>query len=127
MRGHSISEIILSEGAIGFTGIDQPSVVLALGQEGIERRKLIFACLPEESLVVAAAKVDLPPCTATVEWIDFKGLKIKLRDWALATLGWLAMRNQILSIDMLLSALNIKFKEPVLEDVLKVVDVVKSA
>ena len=126
MRGHSISEIILSDDSIGFTGIDQPSVVLALGQEGIERRKQIFAGLPENSLVVAAVKVELPSCKAKTKWIDFKRLKIKLPDWALATLCWLAVRNQILSLDMLLSALKIKFKEPVLQDVLKVVDVVKS-
>jgi 2-oxoglutarate/2-oxoacid ferredoxin oxidoreductase subunit beta len=127
MRGHSISEIILCDDAIGFTGIDQPSVVLALGQEGIQRRKLIFASLPKNTLVVAAAKVELPPCKAKVKWIDFKRLKIKLPDWALATLSWLALRNQILSIDMLLSALKIKFKEPVLKDVLKVVAIIKNA
>ena len=127
MRGHSISEVILSKNLIGFTGINRPSVVMAVGQEGVEHRRKIFNCLPKNSLVVAAAGVDLPTCKATIEFVDFKMLKIKSPDWALATLAWLAASNHALSLDMLLSALKIKFKEPMLKDILKVVDVVKTA
>jgi pyruvate/2-oxoacid:ferredoxin oxidoreductase beta subunit/Pyruvate/2-oxoacid:ferredoxin oxidoreductase gamma subunit len=127
MEGHSISEVILSKKSIGFTGINRPSIVVAVGQEGVERRKKIFNCLSKNSQVVAAAGVDLPTCEAMMESVDFKTLKIKSSDWALAALAWLAASNHILSLDMLLSALKIKFKDPVLKNTLKLVNLVKTA
>ena len=42
LRGPSISEVILTPDHIGYTGIEQPQVILALSQEGIDRRKTIF-------------------------------------------------------------------------------------
>jgi pyruvate/2-oxoacid:ferredoxin oxidoreductase beta subunit len=39
MKGHSVSEIILSDSKIEYTGIENPSVVIALAPEGVSRRK----------------------------------------------------------------------------------------
>lgn len=55
MRGHSVSELILSKEEIGYTGIDRPSTIIALGQAGVNRRKKIFAELTPETLVLKAA------------------------------------------------------------------------
>ncbi|GAH93680.1 unnamed protein product, partial [marine sediment metagenome] len=45
LRGHSISELVLSSEEIGFTGILNPDVIVALSQEGVERRKNFFDTL----------------------------------------------------------------------------------
>jgi hypothetical protein len=127
MRGHSISEIILSDHPIGFTGIDTPHVIVALGQEGVKRRKKNIEQLLQTSMVIVSTGIDLPTCRSDVKTIDFKSLKIKTVDWALAALAWLAVHNHIITTEMLVSALKIKFKSTVLQKTLDVLNLVKSA
>jgi pyruvate/2-oxoacid:ferredoxin oxidoreductase beta subunit/Pyruvate/2-oxoacid:ferredoxin oxidoreductase gamma subunit len=122
MRGHSVSELILSKEEIGYTGIDNPSTVIALGQEGVSRRKKIFAELTPETLVLKAANVDLPATEAEIREIDFKTHKVKTQDWALAAIVQLARTNRMLSVDMLAAALELRFKGNVLVQVREVVD-----
>jgi 2-oxoglutarate ferredoxin oxidoreductase subunit beta len=95
MRGHSVSELILSKEEIGYTGIDNPAVVIALGQEGVNQRQKIFAELTPDTLVVKAAGVDLPATAAEMWEIDFKIHKIKSQDWALAAIVQLARTNRM--------------------------------
>jgi Pyruvate/2-oxoacid:ferredoxin oxidoreductase gamma subunit len=122
MRGHSVSELILSKEEIGYTGIVKPSTVTALGQEGVNRRKKIFAELTPESLVLKAVGVDLPATAAEIREIDFKAHKVKSQDWALAAIVHLARSNRVLSVDMLDAALELRFKGKVLAQVREVVD-----
>ncbi|MEE9496436.1 MAG: thiamine pyrophosphate-dependent enzyme [Desulfobacterales bacterium] len=122
MRGHSVSELILSKEEIGYTGIDKPSNIIALGQEGVNRRKKIFAELTPDTLVLKAAGVDLPATVAEIREIDFKAHKVKSQDWALAAIIQLARTNRMLSVDMLDAALELRFKGKVLAQVREVVD-----
>ena len=122
MRGHSVSEVILSETEIEYTGIENPSVVIALAVEGVARRKAMLARLSPEALVVKAAGVELPPCEAAVIEVDFKAKKIKSPDWALAALAVLAHQKRALTMDMLKGALNLRFKKAVCEMALDVID-----
>ena len=124
MRGHSVCEMILSDSPIGYTGIETPSVVAALAPEGVARRKKMLAGLPAGTLVLAAPGLDMPSSAATIETVDFKAMTIKSPDWALASLAWLAAKGNILTPDMLRSALALRFKGAVLESALKVVDTV---
>ena len=126
MRGHSISEMILSDQPIGFNGIHLPDVVVAMGQAGVDRRKAIFDQLPDSALVLVAPGVTLPPCKATIRKIDVKHLRIKSTDWALAALAWLSVHNHLISFEMLESALKLKFHSAVLEKTLETVHRVKS-
>ena len=71
LRGPSISEVILSPQEIVYTGIDRPTVVLALSQEGVDRRKQLFNRLDSNTLVVRDQGVDLPPCHARLYPVDF--------------------------------------------------------
>jgi len=121
MRGHSVSELILSRKEIGYTGIEKPSTVIALGQEGVNRRKKIFAKLTKETLVLKAPGVDLPATAAKIQKIDFKAGKIKPKDWALAAIVQLARAKRMLSMDMLNAALELRFKGKALEQVREVV------
>jgi 2-oxoglutarate/2-oxoacid ferredoxin oxidoreductase subunit beta len=115
MRGHSVSEVILSDTAVDYTGIEDPSVVIALAPEGVNRRKKMLASLSPGCFVIKATGVDLPKCRATVVEFDFKARKIKSPDWALAALSVLAGRNRTLSMEMLTAALKLRFNPKVFE------------
>ncbi len=121
LRGHSVSELIISLEKIGYTGIETPCAVIALAQEGVNRRRNMFGNLPPETLVIKNLDVDIPSCAAKIIEIDFKAYKIKSHDQALAALALLARRNMVMSTDMLEAALNIRFKGKVLGKVLSLV------
>jgi pyruvate/2-oxoacid:ferredoxin oxidoreductase beta subunit/Pyruvate/2-oxoacid:ferredoxin oxidoreductase gamma subunit len=122
MRGHSVSELILSETEIDYTGIERPSTVIVLAAEGIARRKTLWGRLTESALVLAAAGLAIPDTAAAVESVDFKALKIKSPDWALAALACLARKSRVLSLEMLEAALALRFKGRVLEQALALVE-----
>ena len=113
LRGQSVSEILLSPEKILYTGLESPAVVLALSDEGVARRKKIFANLSPETFVLKEKSVAIPDTPARVEEVDFKALKIKRPDWALASLGILSQKNLILNPDMLKAALKAKFNDKV--------------
>ena len=125
LRGHSITEVVLSPEDIGYTGIERPDVVLALSQEGVERRRHIFDDIGDQGLIILAQEIDLPPCNAEVHPIDFKALKIKSHDRALASLGALAKLNRVIHLDMLGSALKYRFRGNVLASAQDIVERVK--
>ena len=114
LRGHSITEVILSPGDIGYTGITRPDVVLAVSQEGVDRQRHIFDDLDHRSLIIASSEIDLPSCKAEVRPIDFKALKIKSHERALASLGGLASLRRVIDLDMLGAALEHRFRGTVL-------------
>ncbi len=113
LRGQSVSEILLSPEKIGYTGIESPSVVMALSDEGVARKKKIFATLSPSTFVLKEKSVDIPETPAQVEEIDFKALKIKRPDWALASLGVLVNKGLVLNKEMLVFALKSRFNEKV--------------
>jgi pyruvate/2-oxoacid:ferredoxin oxidoreductase beta subunit/Pyruvate/2-oxoacid:ferredoxin oxidoreductase gamma subunit len=113
MTGSSVSEVILSPEEIDFTGIDRPSLVIALAAEGVARRLAVFGRLDSSALVVTAADLEVPATRARVLPLDFKALGIANADRALAALAVLAGRNQVLSRDMLAAALALRFDSEV--------------
>lgn len=121
LRGPSISEIILSPEGIGYTGIDRPTVVMAIGQEGVDRRRALFDHLDGDSLVIQAQGVEVPSSRARVQQVDFKGQGIKIQDWALASLSVMAKLNRVVSLEMLESALRIRLRDHELASALDLV------
>ena len=113
LRGQSVSEILLDPDPIGYTGLDSPDVVLALSDEGVDRRQKIFAGLSPDAFVLKEKSVSIPDTAAQVEEIDFKTLKITRQDWALASLGILAKKEVVLTQEMLLSSLKSRFNPKV--------------
>jgi pyruvate/2-oxoacid:ferredoxin oxidoreductase beta subunit len=110
LRGPSISELILSPEEIDFTGIENPTVMVALDQEGVDRRRDLFDHLTKDTLIIQVSGVNLPANKARIHRVDFKAQGIKSPDWALASLAVLAKLNRIISADMLKAALSLKFK-----------------
>jgi 2-oxoglutarate ferredoxin oxidoreductase subunit beta len=113
LRGQSVSEILLSPEKIGYTGIESPTAVMALSDEGVQRRQKIFKTLASETVVLKEKSVAIPETTARVIEIDFKELKIKRPDWALASLGVLAEKEILFSKEILAFALKSRFNEKV--------------
>jgi len=121
LRGHSISELVLSSEEIGFTGILNPDVIVALSQEGVNRRKNFFDTLDEETLILQVPEVKIPSCKARIMHIDLKAQGIKSQNRALAALAILAKLNKIINRKMLQSALKVRFKDQALSTSLDLV------
>jgi len=122
LRGPSISEMLLSEERIDYTGIGIPDVVIALSQEGVERRTSLLARLDKKTLVLKAPGVNLPPSAAEEFYLDFKSRGIKPQDWALSALATLAKQNRIISNGMLRGALTTRFRGDILTAVLRLLN-----
>jgi len=126
LRGHSISELVLSSEKIGFTGILNADVIVALSQEGVDRRINFFDTLDEETLILLVPEVKIPSCKARIMHIDFKAQGIKSQDRALASLAILAKLYKIISRKMLQSALKVRFKNQALSRSLDLIDRVET-
>ena len=126
LRGPSISELILSPEEIDYTGIERPSAIVAIDQEGVDRRRAIFDHLDQDTLVVTCEGVEVPASKARTLRVDLKSLGIKKPDWALASLAVLANQGQILSLEMLVAALKLRFGDKVLENSLELIQKVGS-
>ena len=122
LRGPSISELILSPDEIDYTGIERPGAIVALDQEGVDRRRALFEHLEEDTLVVQIGEVEIPACKARIHGVDLKSLGIKKPDWALASLAVLAHQERIISKEMLTEALKIRFKGKILENSLDIIE-----
>jgi pyruvate/2-oxoacid:ferredoxin oxidoreductase beta subunit len=122
LRGHSVSEMILSDGEIVYTGIKQPHVVIALAQEGVDMRKSMLQNLTDEAMVIKVMGIELPSIINESIELDFKAQKIRSGDWALAALSVLAEKNRVITTEMLKAALEVRFKGQVLKEALALVD-----
>ncbi|MEW5908621.1 MAG: thiamine pyrophosphate-dependent enzyme [Thermodesulfobacteriota bacterium] len=109
LRGPSISEIILAKEQIGYTGIETPSVLIAVGREGIGRRKSLFARIPPHGLIITGSDLELPPVQCKVLKLDFQKFKISPQDRALAAIGALAKSRRVIHMEMLQQALELRF------------------
>jgi len=85
-------------------------VVVALGPEGVARRRKMFAGLAEDCTVIQAVGVDVPACRARIQRLDFKGQGFKSTDWALASLGVMAKLGLVIRPEMLEAALAVRLK-----------------
>ncbi len=121
LRGPSISEMTLSLQAIDYTGISRPSIVVALGPEGVARRRKMFAGLDETCTVIQAAGVDIPACRAQIHRVDFKDQGFKGTDWALASLGALAKLGRVVRPEMLEAAITSRLRGDILAGALDIV------
>jgi 2-oxoglutarate ferredoxin oxidoreductase subunit beta len=122
LRGPSISELILSPVEIDFTGIDNPTVVVALDQEGVDRRRNLFKHLGKDTLIIQISGVALPAGKARIHQVDLNGQQIKRADWALASLAVLAKLKKVIRTEMLGAALKVRFKGDTLKSALDLID-----
>ncbi len=105
LRGHSISEVTISPKPIEFTGSTKPKWILAVGQEGVDRKRDTLSTLEKDVVILKAKDVYDVPCIGRIYEYDFDHLKIKQSDRALALIASLAEMNLVITSDMLVSAL----------------------
>lgn len=122
LRGPSVAEVIMAPETVGFTGIDRPDAILAIGQEGVARRIGLFEKTDRQTQVIRSGEVTIPGAKGDVHTVDFKSLGIKGPDRALASLAILAKMNRILTDEMLRGALSVKFSGAVREAALEIVE-----
>ena len=122
LRGHSISELVLAKEGIDYTGIDIPSVVIALAPEGVAKRLEMLAGLEETTWILAIKGLEIPSTSARITELDFHKNKIKSRDWALAALIYLACKKKVLTLEMLRTAVELKFSGKVVEQISNLID-----
>ncbi len=122
LRGPSISEVIHSPETIGYTGIESPNVLIAVGQEGVNRRAQLFEQLHPEALVIRSHDVTVPRTPVRTVTVDFRTQNIRGPERALAALGILAKLGNAITPDMLRTALSNYYRDPILASSLDLVD-----
>lgn len=111
LRGYSVCEVVVSPQPICFTGIASPDVILALAQEGVERKRRIFDRVKDDCLIITAADVDLPASCCQMLKIDFQQqCGINFANRAVAALAVLACLHPVLSEDMFRAGLKHRLK-----------------
>jgi 2-oxoglutarate ferredoxin oxidoreductase subunit beta len=101
MRGHSVTELIISPEPITYTGVERPDLVVALSEEGVRRRRELFAHMKPRGRVIRAKGVAIPPTPGTTLEVDFQRWGIKRRERALAALAVVAREGDPLTGGML--------------------------
>lgn len=122
LRGHSISELVLSSQSVDYTGISDPGIVLALASEGVDRRKDLFEKFGHGVMVIKAKDLDIPSTAAKVIEIDFKAHSIKYSNRALAALAVLAQKGLIINHDMLKAAVVSRYEGRPLKEALSLIE-----
>ncbi|MBW1650854.1 MAG: 2-oxoacid:acceptor oxidoreductase family protein [Deltaproteobacteria bacterium] len=127
LRGHSVSEAVLSDKKIIYTGSGAPSVILALNKEGITRKKAAFKTLNKDTLIITGKDTEIPATDAKIFRVDFKKLKIKSNERALASLVVMTKHNKIISYDMLTSALKEIFNQKIFNASLELTEKIQNS
>ena len=113
LRGHSVTEIVLQDREVNFSGIENPDIIIAISEEGVNRRKDLFKNLSNKTVVIKSKDLEIDGINSKdskVINIDFKELKIKSTDRALGTLAYLASMEEIIDLNMLKKAIEFQFK-----------------
>jgi pyruvate/2-oxoacid:ferredoxin oxidoreductase beta subunit len=113
LRGHSVTEIVLQDREVNFSGIENPDIIIAISEQGVNRRKDLFKNLSDKTVVIKSKDLEIDEINIkNTKVIDlyFKELKIKSTDRALGTLASLAAMGDIIDLNMLKRAIEFQFK-----------------
>jgi hypothetical protein len=99
--------------------------MVALDQEGVDRRRDLFERLTKDALIIQISGVSLPASKALIHRIDLKAQGVKPPDWALASLAVLAKLKTVIDLQMLEAALKVRFNGNALVSALQLVKQVK--
>lgn len=126
MRGPSVSELVLSPEPIGYTGVEQPDLIVALAPEGVRRKRELFARMSPEGRVVLEKGLAIPDTSARLIEIDFKGHGFKRTERALAALVLLAGTGDPITLAMLEGGLRLTLQGKALDTSLALLERAKT-
>jgi len=109
LRGHSVCEVVLSHVPVGYTGISQVQITIALSQAGIDRKKNVLSDCNEHAVIICQKGLTLPDNRAQLFSVDFSENSLPKNQWALAALAILAIKTGLLTVDMLKAGLGYRF------------------
>lgn len=113
LRGHSVTEVVLQDREVNFSGIENPDIIIAISEQGVNRRRDLFNNLSDKTIIIKSKDLEIDGINSKdskVINIDFKELKIKSTDRALGTLASLAAMGEIIDLNMLKKAIEFQFK-----------------
>lgn len=116
MRGPSVTELIVSPGAIRYTGVEQPGVIIALAQEGVRKGSGLFEKMEKGGRIILTAGLEVPATAGQILEVDFKAGGIKKKEMALAACYLLARHRDPITPEMLEEALKQTFQGKMLEE-----------
>lgn len=116
MRGPSVTELIVSPGAIRYTGVEQPGVIIALAQEGVRKGWGLFEKMEKGGRIILTAGLEVPATAGQILEVDFKAGGIKKKEMALAACYLLARHRDPITPEMLEEALKQTFQGKMLEE-----------
>ncbi len=122
-RGHSVSNLILSDKPIFYTGVDNPELLLVLTEDGVRRVKL-WERLSPHALVLAETSLNLPDTPAQIERINCKTAEklVGKPSAALALLSYAIVRGQWLDENRFRAIAEAGIRGKYREDNLKAID-----
>lgn len=123
LRGHSVSEVILSPEPIGFTASDSPDIIVALAAEGVERRFAQISNAGAACMIFRHSGIEVPPTAARIYTFNLSQKGLKPNQWALAFLALLARYHPVLDQHLLHRGLTGTFSGKRLEQAGGVFDV----
>lgn len=122
LRGHSISEVILSPEAIDYTGIDRPGLIVVIADEAVARKKRVFAEVGSECLIIKAADIQIPETSGEVIEIDFAAYRITSNQRALASLALITRQLAGLSRGMLFNGMHSKLNSTQMDEAVSLIN-----
>lgn len=109
LRGHSVSEVILSPEPIGFTASDCPDIIFALAAEGVARRREQIKQADGDRIIFRQKGIGIPDTAARIYTFDLRNKRLKPDQWALVFLALLARYHPVLDQGLLYRGLSFKF------------------
>jgi 2-oxoglutarate ferredoxin oxidoreductase subunit beta len=100
--GHSVSEVILAPGEIGYTGISKPDILLLLFKEGLPVVRQQLKAMTEEDCVFVNAELLPVETRARLIPIDFRQsgpFVTKKESWAIIALAKLLCHTEIFPLE----------------------------
>ena len=126
LRGHSISEVILSTSPVEFTGIDMPDIILALSDEGVGRREQTIRSARPDCLIIQEAGVTLPETGARVITFNSDTLSVSNTQRAMTAVALLIQYQSTLDMDMLRRGLRHRYQGEQLREITGLVERIAS-
>lgn len=122
LRGHSISEVILSPEPIGFTASESPDIIIALAAEGVARKLQVIEAADSTCLIFCRRGIELPATKARLSTFDISRKRLHSHHCALAFLALVARHHQVIEEQHLLLGLASKFSPQRQAEALEIVE-----
>jgi 2-oxoglutarate ferredoxin oxidoreductase subunit beta len=122
LRGHSVSEVMLSPEPIAYTASDAPDIIFALAAEGVARRYEQIRKADSTCMILQHTGIEIPETAARIYTFDLNQKRLKPHQWAVAFLSLLTHHHPLLNQRLLSRGLADKFSGERLKQAAEILD-----